>query len=266
MESAAGRGQGNGLSRLPSVIPSERAERVSGGIYGKFWARLHNRDRGAPRGAPPPTPPCVRVTYTAVRTVKRVIDAELSVRLFVIVASVPSSPALGVSPLLPGSKASSIWLFCRSSDHEARLLLAPCPFGPSRLPPVLCPLLTSAPRSGGLSTSSVASATRRRPPGVRPTAFRTHRRIYAPRSWWIWTSWWIGHSSGAHASYPVRVPRCIRLLHASFRPHLAMTPLRFAIPSPPPGWEEDSHLQAAGHARHTIPPLGPFGSSVGMTR
>jgi hypothetical protein len=55
------------------------------------------------------------------------------------------------------------------------------------------------------------------------------------------------------------------LLHASFRPHLAMTPLRFAIPSPPPGWEEDFHLQAAGHARHTIPRLGACGTSLGMT-
>jgi hypothetical protein len=32
--------------------------------------------------------------------------------------------------------------------------------------------------------------------------------------------------------YPVRVPRLARLLHASFRPRLAATPLRFANPSP----------------------------------
>src|SRR4051794_12190080 len=51
--------------------------------------------------------------------------------------------------------------------------------------------------------------------------------------------------------YPVRVPRVAALLHASFRPRLAATPLRFANPSPPPGWVEDLHLQAAGHARHT---------------
>jgi hypothetical protein len=30
-----------------------------------------------------------------------------------------------------------------------------------------------------------------------------------------------------------------------------MTPLRFAIPSPPSGWIEDFHLQAVVHARHT---------------
>src|SRR5262245_18947921 len=34
------------------------------------------------------------------------------------------------------------------------------------------------------------------------------------------------------------------LLHAFFRPHLAMMPLRFANPSPPSGWIEDFHLQA----------------------
>src|SRR5471032_1650509 len=51
--------------------------------------------------------------------------------------------------------------------------------------------------------------------------------------------------------YPVLVHRAVALLHASFRPHLAMTPLRFANPSPPSGWIEDFHLQAVVHARHT---------------
>jgi hypothetical protein len=36
--------------------------------------------------------------------------------------------------------------------------------------------------------------------------------------------------------YPVFVHRAAGLLHASFRPHLAVTPLRFANPSPPSGW------------------------------
>jgi hypothetical protein len=57
---------------------------------------------------------------------------------------------------------------------------------------------------------------------------------------------------------PVLVHRSAALLHASFRPHLAMTPLRFANPSPPSGWIEDFHLQAVDHARHTTerPPHG----------
>ena len=58
--------------------------------------------------------------------------------------------------------------------------------------------------------------------------------------------------------YPVLVHRAAALLHAFFRPHLAMTPLRFANPSPPSGWIEDFHLQAVVHTRHTRkrPPEG----------
>jgi len=51
--------------------------------------------------------------------------------------------------------------------------------------------------------------------------------------------------------HPVLVHRLAPLLHASFRPRLATKPLRFTIPSPPSGWEEDFHLQAVEHARHT---------------
>jgi hypothetical protein len=51
--------------------------------------------------------------------------------------------------------------------------------------------------------------------------------------------------------YPVFVHRAADLLHASFRPRLATTPLRFANPSPPSGWIEDFHLQTLDHARHT---------------
>src|SRR6478672_12320928 len=51
--------------------------------------------------------------------------------------------------------------------------------------------------------------------------------------------------------YPVFVHRAASLLHASFRPHLVVTPLRFANPSPPSGWVKDLHLQAVDHARHT---------------
>ena len=40
-------------------------------------------------------------------------------------------------------------------------------------------------------------------------------------------------------------------------PHLTMTPLRFANPSPPSGWIEDFHLQAVVHTRHTTKRGGP---------
>src|SRR5215813_7001174 len=53
------------------------------------------------------------------------------------------------------------------------------------------------------------------------------------------------------ASYPVLVHRLACLLHASFRPRLATRPLRFAITSRPSRCEEDFHLQAIDHARHT---------------
>ncbi len=52
-------------------------------------------------------------------------------------------------------------------------------------------------------------------------------------------------------SLHLRPGRPATLLHASFRPRLATTPLRFANPSPPSGWIEDFHLQAVDHARHT---------------
>jgi hypothetical protein len=52
--------------------------------------------------------------------------------------------------------------------------------------------------------------------------------------------------------YPVLVHKAAALLHASFRPRLATTPLRFANPSPPSGWIKDFHLQTTDHARHTL--------------
>ena len=55
-----------------------------------------------------------------------------------------------------------------------------------------------------------------------------------------------------YASDPVFVHRLASLLHASFGPHLTVTPLRFAITSRPSRCEEDLHLLADEHARHTI--------------
>ena len=54
-----------------------------------------------------------------------------------------------------------------------------------------------------------------------------------------------------YASHPVLVHRLVRLLHASFRPRLATTPLRFAMTSPPSGCQGDFHPRAVEHARHT---------------
>ncbi len=51
--------------------------------------------------------------------------------------------------------------------------------------------------------------------------------------------------------HPVLVHRLAPLIHASFRPRLATTPLRFSSPSPPPDWAGDFHPQAVEHVRHT---------------
>jgi len=43
------------------------------------------------------------------------------------------------------------------------------------------------------------------------------------------------------AYYPIPVRRAAILLHAAFRPHVTVTPLRFANPSPPSRWIRDLH-------------------------
>jgi hypothetical protein len=67
-------------------------------------------------------------------------------------------------------------------------------------------------------------------------------------------------SSTAFGAQPPDLPP-VRLMDmgASFRPRLATTPLRFAITSPPSGCEEDFHLQAVDHARHTTKKPEPEG-------
>src|SRR5262249_23277324 len=54
-----------------------------------------------------------------------------------------------------------------------------------------------------------------------------------------------------YASDPVLVHRIARLLHASFRPSVAGTPLRFATTSPPSGCRGDLHPRTVENARHT---------------
>ncbi len=51
--------------------------------------------------------------------------------------------------------------------------------------------------------------------------------------------------------HPVLVHRLALLIHASFRPRLTTTPLRFSSPSPPPDRAGDFHSQAVEHVRHT---------------
>jgi hypothetical protein len=99
---------------------------------------------------------------------------------------------------------------------------------------------------------SLHAETQRRSPEVRSTAFTARPPNLPPRSL-MTVDFAISCSlvRPGRPRYPVFVHRAAALLHASFRPHLTMTPLRFANPSPPSGWIEDSHLQAVDHARHT---------------
>src|SRR5580700_4373684 len=57
--------------------------------------------------------------------------------------------------------------------------------------------------------------------------------------------------------HPVLVHRLAPLIHASFRPRLTTTPLRFSSSSPPPSWTRDFHPQAVEHVRHTNQKGGP---------
>ena len=110
---------------------------------------------------------------------------------------------------------------------------------------------------------SPESGTQHRPPEVRPTAFTAHPPNLPPRSL-MTVDFAISCSlvRPGRPRYPVFVHRATALLHAFFRPHLTMTPLRFTNPSPPSGWIEDFHLQAVVHTRHTTkrPPEGGLSS------
>src|ERR1700675_4380643 len=139
--------------------------------------------------------------------------------------------------------------------HTRLPLYWPLPaFGPSAARcRLLCPLLTSALRSGRLTTPSVPkSGTQCRSPEVRSTAFTARPPDLPPRPL-MTVDFAITCSlvRPGRPRYPVFVHRAAALLHAFFRPHLAVTPLRFANPSPPSGWIEDFHLQAVVHTRRT---------------
>ncbi len=109
---------------------------------------------------------------------------------------------------------------------------------------------------GPLSPRCVAGETRRRPPEVSSTAFTAHPPDLQPQAL---DGYGLRDQLSARptwaASYPVSVRQVAALLHASFRPRLAATPLRFANTSPPSGCVGDLHPQAVEHARHTTKPL-----------
>src|SRR6478736_3104542 len=103
---------------------------------------------------------------------------------------------------------------------------------------------------------SPVTETRRRSPEVSSTAFTAHPPDLQPQAL---DGYGLRDQLSARparaASYPVSVRQIAALLHASFRPRLAATPLRFANTSPPSGCVGDLHPLAIEHARHTTNPL-----------
>src|SRR6266853_1656072 len=140
-----------------------------------------------------------------------------------------------------------------------RLRVPPAGFGIfTRRTGLLCPLLTSAPRSGCLAASSVPGDTvqisRSKPDSLRrtPAGFT----VLAIDGYGLCDI--LPARPTSAASYPVSVRRVATLLHASFRRSLAVPPLRFASASPPSGCTGDFHPQTVGHVRHTgrcAPPI-----------
>src|SRR5882757_4046557 len=64
--------------------------------------------------------------------------------------SVPSAPALRASPVAPVRKVTSSSVFCRMARARSPLYLPFHRLGLRRVPRLLCPLLTSPPRSRAL--------------------------------------------------------------------------------------------------------------------
>src|SRR3954447_12198534 len=116
---------------------------------------------------------------------------------------------------------------------------------------LLCPLLTSAPRSGGLSAPSVPKDTMQISWGKPRSLPRTPAGFTVLVLDGYGLCDFLPARPTSAASYPVSVRRVAISLHASFRRSLAVPPLRFARASPPSGCTGDFHPQAAGHAQHT---------------
>src|SRR5882672_10222252 len=166
-------------------------------------------------------------------------------------------PARGFTPA--GPRQGQLELVWRSHcGHETPDLLA-LSFNPfsgtvrafGQHAGLLCPLLTSALRSGRLTTSSVPKDTvqisRSKPDSLHrtPAGFT----VLALDGYGLCDI--LPARPTSAASYPVSVRRVATLLHASFRQSLAVPPLRFASASPPSGCTGDFHPQTVGHVRHT---------------
>ena len=180
-----------------------------------------------------------------------------------MIGSVPWRSASRVSPRFSSTKArrNCVLDFLPRSPHESRILLAtPNRSGLQHVVPAFdllflpflpqcpderagspCPTMPSADFCDAVRSPhgslSPEFETRRRPPEVSSTAFTAHLPDLQPCAL---DGYGLCDQLPARptkdASYPISVRQVAALLHASFRPHLTMTPLRFANPSPPSGW------------------------------
>jgi hypothetical protein len=99
--------------------------------------------------------------------------------------------------------------------------------------------------------------TRRRPPEVSSTAFITQPPDLPPAA--LMDRGFAALCPLARCRrppHPVLVHRLVPLLHASFRPRLAATPLRFAIASPPSGCEVVSRFFRTFVLTHVVGRIG----------
>ena len=147
-----------------------------------------------------------------------------------------------------GSDLSVAWV---ARDRRSTATSTVQAFGGTLPPTMPSADFCAAVRSSCDDLSPVAG-TPHRPPEVRPTAFAARPPDLPPRPL-MTMDFAIGGSlvRAGRPRYPVFVHQAAALLHASFRPRLATTPLRFANPLPPSGWIEDFHLQAVVRTRHT---------------
>jgi hypothetical protein len=163
------------------------------------------------------------------------------------VAAQRSELTLGASPFASGAQVQLYLILLPHGSCEIAVLLTASTvraFGGARPPTTPSADFCAAVRSSYDGLSLVAE-TQHRSPEVRPTAFTARPPDLPPRpSMTVDFAITCSLVRPGRPRYPVLVHKAAVLLHASFRRHLAMTPLRFASPSPSSGWTEDFHLQA----------------------
>jgi hypothetical protein len=193
-----------------------------------------------PRGKVP-----LRIEAMRSRSFSRHRTARPSISAFAARVSIPSVPALRALPVTPERKMVSSPDFCRMARARSPFCL---PFHRSGRRRITPPTTPSADFSTAITGLATRSAQFPGPPETsRGKIDRLHRTPAGYTTPSLMTADFAIISSlvrSGRPRYPVLVHLAATLLHASYRPRLAATPLRIANPSPPSGWIEDLHLQA----------------------